>query len=47
MPKETFTNEKRVALSPEAAERLIKLGFNVNVEEGAGTGADFSDKAYA
>ncbi len=28
---ETFENEKRVALSPEAVDRLVKLGFKVNV----------------
>jgi NAD/NADP transhydrogenase alpha subunit len=46
VPKETFPNEKRVALSPEAAQRLIKIGFKVNVESGAGAFADFSDEAY-
>lgn len=32
VPKETFPNERRVALSPEAAQRLIKVGFKVNIE---------------
>jgi hypothetical protein len=32
VPTETFTNEKRVALSPEATSRLIKLGFKVNIQ---------------
>ena len=46
VPKETFANEKRVALSPEATQRLIKLGFKVNIESGAGALADFSDESY-
>ena len=46
VPKETFNNERRVALSPEAAQRLIKQGFKVNLESGAGALADFSDDAY-
>lgn len=46
VPTETFTNERRVALSPEAAQRLIKLGFKVNVQSGAGNQADFHDADY-
>jgi NAD(P) transhydrogenase len=46
VPKETFSNERRVALSPEAAQRLIKQGFKINIETGAGSYADFSDEAY-
>nr|CAH7751276.1 unnamed protein product [Callosobruchus chinensis] len=36
VPKETWKNEKRVALVPAAVEALIKKGFTVNVEENAG-----------
>jgi NAD(P) transhydrogenase len=46
VPKETFSNERRVALSPEAAQRLIKQGFKIDIESGAGSYADFSDEAY-
>ncbi len=46
MPTETFKDEKRVALSPSAAQRLIKLGFNVNVQKGAGVASDFNDSEY-
>ena len=35
-----------MALSPEAAQRLIKLGFKINVEQGAGAYADFSDNNF-
>ena len=46
IPLETYTDEKRVALSPSAAERLIKLGFKINVETGAGNASDFHDSEY-
>ena len=46
VPKETFDNEKRVALSPAAAAALIKNGFSVNVEAGAGFEAKFLDADY-
>ncbi|MEY3253234.1 MAG: hypothetical protein RL227_2207, partial [Pseudomonadota bacterium] len=45
-PKETFPGEKRVATVPEAVEKLIKLGFSVAVESGAGEAANSSDDAY-
>ena len=47
IPKETFAGEKRVATAPEVVEKLIKLGFAVTVESGAGDGASFFDDAYA
>ena len=46
VPREIFTGEKRVATVPEAAAKLIKLGFNVVVESGAGDLANFSDDDY-
>ena len=46
IPKETYANEKRVATVPDVVEKLIKLGFGVNVETGAGDLANFSDEAY-
>jgi NAD(P) transhydrogenase subunit alpha len=46
VPRETFAGEKRVATVPEVVEKLIKLGFGVLVESGAGDGANFSDEAY-
>ena len=36
VPKETAAGEKRVATVPEVVEKLIKLGFKVAVESGAG-----------
>ncbi len=45
-PKETAAGEKRVATVPEVVEKLIKLGFSVIVESGAGDAANFSDDTY-
>ena len=46
VPREIFPGEKRVATVPEVVEKLIKLGFSVAVESGAGEAANFSDEAY-
>ena len=46
VPRETFPGEKRVATVPEAVAKLIKLGFTVAVESGAGDAATISDDAY-
>jgi len=46
IPAETSTGEKRVATVPDVVEKLIKLGFQVSVESGAGNGANFSDDTY-
>jgi NAD(P) transhydrogenase subunit alpha len=46
VPRETAAGEKRVATVPEVVEKLIKLGFKVAVQSGAGDAANFSDDAY-
>ncbi|MSQ55095.1 MAG: Re/Si-specific NAD(P)(+) transhydrogenase subunit alpha [Betaproteobacteria bacterium] len=46
VPKETAPDEKRVATVPDVVEKLIKLGFGVAVESGAGDAANFSDDVY-
>jgi NAD(P) transhydrogenase subunit alpha len=46
VPRETFPGERRVATVPEVVEKLLKLGFAVQVEAGAGAEANFSDEAY-
>ena len=46
IPREIFPGEKRVATVPEVVEKLIKLGFKVAVESGAGDAANFSDETY-
>ncbi len=45
-PKETAAGEARVALTPESAGRLKKLGYDCLVETGAGLAASFTDEAY-
>ena len=46
IPQEIHAGERRVATSPEVATKLIKLGFSVALQKGAGVAADFSDDAY-
>ena len=46
VPREVFPGEKRVATVPEVVEKLIKMGFRVAVEAGAGDAAQISDDAY-
>jgi H+-translocating NAD(P) transhydrogenase subunit alpha len=46
VPRETAAGEKRVATVPEVVEKLIKLGFRVAVQSGAGDAANFADDTY-
>lgn len=47
IPLETYPGERRVALSPQNAERLLKKGFSrILIERGAGAEAQFTDVAY-
>ncbi|WP_456476560.1 Re/Si-specific NAD(P)(+) transhydrogenase subunit alpha [Oceanithermus sp.] len=46
VPKEEAPGERRVALVPEVAGRLIRQGHAVTVERGAGEGAHYLDEAY-
>ncbi|KAM7204735.1 putative NAD(P) transhydrogenase mitochondrial precursor [Naviculisporaceae sp. PSN 640] len=47
VPRETWPNERRVALTPQNVALLLKKGFKkVIVEKGAGAEADFHDEAY-
>ncbi len=46
VPKETVPHEKRVALTPEVAKKLVESGLAVMVEKGAGHNAGISDEAY-
>ncbi|MEE9239609.1 MAG: Re/Si-specific NAD(P)(+) transhydrogenase subunit alpha [bacterium] len=47
IPREVHAGEKRVATTPEVASQLIKLGFEVAIESGAGAAAHFADSAYS
>ena len=46
VPNEVHSGECRVALTPDSAEKLQKLGFSVAMESGAGDSAKFSDNDY-
>ena len=46
VPLETAAGEKRVATVPEVVEKLVKLGFSVAVQSGAGDAANFADDTY-
>ena len=46
IPKEIHAGEKRAAATPETVAQLVKLGYAVAVEAGAGEGAQFTDEAY-
>lgn len=45
-PKEIFEGENRVAMTPDSATQLIKLGHTCVIESGAGAKAGFSDATY-
>ncbi|WP_454712422.1 Re/Si-specific NAD(P)(+) transhydrogenase subunit alpha [Cupriavidus nantongensis] len=46
VPREVHPGERRVAATPESVRELLKLGYQVVVETGAGQEASFSDDDY-
>ncbi|WP_166258451.1 Re/Si-specific NAD(P)(+) transhydrogenase subunit alpha [Marinobacter salicampi] len=46
IPKEIFSDERRVAATPPSVQKLIKLGYEVIIESGAGEAAHYDDEAY-
>jgi NAD(P) transhydrogenase subunit alpha len=46
VPRETAPGERRVALVPDVAAKLVARGLGVVVEPGAGAGARLADEAY-
>ncbi len=46
IPKEVLANENRVSASPASIKALIKLGFDVAVEDSAGNNASFNNEVY-
>ena len=46
VPRETYAGEKRVATVPDVVQKLVKLGFAVKVESGAGDAANLADDTY-
>jgi NAD(P) transhydrogenase subunit alpha len=46
IPRESHAGETRVAATPQTVGQLIKLGYSVVVESGAGDASSFADAAY-
>ena len=46
VPKETTTNERRIALEPSVAKKLIDKGVKVAMQKGAALSSLFSDEAF-
>ncbi|MGV0592860.1 Re/Si-specific NAD(P)(+) transhydrogenase subunit alpha [Mycolicibacterium vulneris] len=46
IPRESLPGETRVAATPQTVGQIIKLGYEVVVESGAGAASSFSDAAY-
>jgi NAD(P) transhydrogenase subunit alpha len=46
IPRESHAGETRVAATPQTVGQLIKLGYSVVVESGAGDASSFTDAAY-
>ena len=46
VPKESIAGETRVAATPDSAKRLVKAGYSICVQEGAGFYAGFHDDDY-
>ena len=46
IPKETTLDETRVAATPQSVKELIKAGYEVNIETGAGTSSFISDDDF-
>ena len=45
-PKEIYKGENRIAMTPESAKQLQKLGYECIIETGAGNNSNFSDKNF-
>jgi H+-translocating NAD(P) transhydrogenase subunit alpha len=46
VPKETAPGERRVALVPESAKKLMQAGYEVAIEAGSGDAAGYPDGGY-
>jgi len=46
IPKESLSGENRVAASPTSVSALIKLGFEIQIQKGAGIKASFTDEEF-
>jgi NAD(P) transhydrogenase subunit alpha len=46
IPTETFAGEKRVAMTPETAVHVMKLGHRICVQSGAGEASNIADELF-
>ncbi|MEO0575360.1 MAG: Re/Si-specific NAD(P)(+) transhydrogenase subunit alpha [Pseudomonadota bacterium] len=46
VPREIHEGEQRVAMTPDVARTMAKLGYSLMLESGAGAKASFPDEAY-
>lgn len=46
IPKEVKMNEYRIALNPDDVSKLVKAGYMIYIETGAGIGSDYMDNEY-
>ncbi|MFT6045841.1 MAG: NAD(P) transhydrogenase subunit alpha, partial [Arenicella sp.] len=46
IPSESYAGEKRVALTPDSATQIMKLGHQLRIQSGAGKAAEYSDSDY-
>ena len=46
IPKEVLNGERRVAATPDTVKKMIKMGFEVSVEAGAGGLANYPDQMF-
>ena len=44
--KENKSKEKRVALTPSTVTKIKKLGYDIHIENDAGSSSNFLDNAY-
>ncbi|MDA8962099.1 NAD(P)(+) transhydrogenase (Re/Si-specific) subunit alpha, partial [Congregibacter sp.] len=47
VPKETYPGENRVAMTPDTAKKLVRLGATIQIEAGMGVGSGFQDSQYS
>lgn len=47
VPKELYPGENRVAMTPDTAKKLVRLGATIQIETGMGVGSGFQDSQYS
>ncbi|MFT4767294.1 MAG: NAD(P) transhydrogenase subunit alpha [Glaciecola sp.] len=47
VPKELYPGENRVAMTPDTAKKLVRLGATIQIEKGMGVGSGFQDSEYS